>query len=173
MKSGQTIGIILAVAGLGICLLAALWAGVSASGEGLTRSAAILGVGLAFLISAPLVGAGIFLFFRGKSEGKQLAYAQQERKLLGMVQAQGQVDVASAALELDVDRSDLKGMVYDLVNKGFFAGYINWDEGMLYSRDASQLKQGSQCPNCRGEVELAGKGVVSCPYCGTDIFLTD
>ncbi|HEY89427.1 MAG TPA: hypothetical protein G4N98_06810, partial [Thermoflexia bacterium] len=83
-----------------------------------------------------------------------------------------QVDVASAALELDVSRSDLKEMVYDLVNKGFFAGYINWDEGMLYSQDAAQLKAGSRCPNCSGELELVGKGVVSCPYCGTDIFLT-
>ncbi|MEA3308541.1 MAG: hypothetical protein U9Q70_03390 [Chloroflexota bacterium] len=173
MKSGKTIGIILMAAGLGICLLAALWAGVSAMGEGLSNAAAILGVGLAFLISAPLVGAGIFLFFRSRGEGEQLAYAQQERKLLGMVQTAGQMDIASASLELDVNRSALKEMVYDLVNKGFFAGYINWDEGMLYSRDASQLKDGSQCPNCRGELELVGKGVVSCPYCGTDIFLTE
>ncbi len=172
MKSGKTIGIILAAAGLGICLLAALWAGVSALGEGLSNAATILGVGLAFLISAPLAGVGLFIFFRSRGEGEQLAYAQQERKLLGMVQTAGQVDVASAALELNVSRSELKEMVYDLVNKGFFAGYINWDEGMLYSRDASQLKAGSRCPNCSGELELVGKGVVSCPYCGTDIFLT-
>jgi DNA-directed RNA polymerase subunit RPC12/RpoP len=31
----------------------------------------------------------------------------------------------------------------------------------------------NRCPNCGGEVELAGKGVIKCPYCGAEIFLTD
>jgi ribosomal protein S27AE len=76
------------------------------------------------------------------------------------------------ALELDATRDRVKRWIYDLVHKGLFAGYINWDEGTLYSRDASQL-HGHNCPNCGGEVELAGKGVVKCPYCGAEIFLTD
>jgi hypothetical protein len=46
-----------------------------------------------------------------------------------------------------------------------------WDEGTLYSRDAAQL-HGHKCPSCGGAVELAGKGVVGCPYCGAEIFLT-
>ena len=62
--------------------------------------------------------------------------------------------------------------VYDLVHKGLFAGYINWDDGLLISRDAAQLR-GNKCPNCGGEVDLAGKGVIQCPYCGAEIFLTD
>jgi DNA-directed RNA polymerase subunit RPC12/RpoP len=32
--------------------------------------------------------------------------------------------------------------------------------------------QGRQtCPNCGGELELAGKGLITCPYCGAEIFL--
>lgn len=173
MNTGKTLGIILIAAGLGICLIAALWLGVSASGEGLSSAAAVLGLGIALIIAAPLAGIGVFILIRGKGEEKQMAYAKQERKLLGLVQAHGQVDVAQAALEINVNRDTLKEMVYDLVHKGFFAGYINWDEGMLYSQDASKLKAGSRCPNCQGELELAGKGVVRCPYCGTEIFLTE
>lgn len=172
MKTGKTMGIILLAVGLGICLIAALWVGASAMGEGLTRAAAVLGLGVAFIISAPLAGIGIFMLVKGRQETEQMAQVEQQRKLLGMVQAQGQVDIASAAIEMDVNRDEIKNMVYDLVNKGFFAGYINWDEGMLYSREASKMREGSRCPNCGGELELAGKGVVSCPYCGTDIFLS-
>lgn len=172
MKTGKTMGIILIAVGAGVCLLASLWVGAAAMGEGLTRAAAVLGLGLAFIISAPLIGIGIFMLIRGRQESEQMAHVEQQRKLLGMVQTQGQVDIASAALELDVSRDEIKNMVYDLVNKGFFAGYINWDEGMLYSQEASKMREGSQCPNCRGELELSGKGVVSCPYCGTDIFLS-
>ncbi len=164
MNTGKTLGII---------LIAALWLGVSASGERLSSAAAVLGLGIALIIAAPLAGIGVFILIRGKGEEKQMAYAKQERKLLGLVQAHGQVDVAQAALEINVNRDTIKEMVYDLVHKGFFAGYINWDEGMLYSQDASKLKAGSRCPNCQGELELAGKGVVRCPYCGTEIFLTE
>jgi len=81
------------------------------------------------------------------------------------------VQISDVALELDTSRDQVKTWVYDLVHKGLFAGYINWDDGTLYSRDAAQLR-GDKCPSCGGELELAGKGVVQCPFCGAEIFLT-
>jgi hypothetical protein len=173
MNTGKTIGLILVVAGIGVCLLSALWIGMGLANpeSDLELTGAVLGLGLAFIIAAPLVGAGVFMFIRGQREAAEFAEVEKERKLLGMVQAQGQLAVSDAALELDASRDQVKAWVYDLVNKGLFAGYINWDDGMLYSRDAAQLR-GDKCPNCSGELELAGKGVVECPYCGAEIFLT-
>ncbi len=43
---------------------------------------------------------------------------------------------------------------------------------MLYSVEASKLQGQTHCPNCGGELQLAGKGLVKCPYCGAEIFLT-
>jgi hypothetical protein len=173
MNTGKTIGLILVAVGVGVCLLSALWLGVGfASGNYDNLAAPILGLGLAFVVAAPLVGVGVFLFVKGQREAVEFAEVEKERKLLGMVQAQGQVGISDVALELDAGRDQVKEWVYDLVNKGLFAGYINWDDGTLYSRDASQLR-GDKCPNCGGEVELAGKGVVRCPYCGAEIFLTE
>jgi hypothetical protein len=173
MNTGKTLGIILIVAGAGIVLLAILWLVAQAVAGKLDIAAAILGLGLAAIIAAPLIGIGVFMQVKGRQESKEMAYVQQERKLLGLIQAQGQINVAQAALEIGTTRDGLKGMIYDLVDKGFFAGYINWQEGMLYSQDAAKLKAGSRCPNCNGELQLAGKGVIRCPYCGTDIFLTE
>jgi DNA-directed RNA polymerase subunit RPC12/RpoP len=102
-----------------------------------------------------------------------MAEVEKEQKLLGMIQTQGQISISEAAIELDVDRSQVEDWIYDLVDKRLFAGYVNWDERMLYSRDASQMRGQNRCPNCGGEVELAGKGVVKCPYCGVEIFLSD
>jgi DNA-directed RNA polymerase subunit RPC12/RpoP len=172
MNTGKTIGLILIIAGAGVCLLSTLWLGVSyASGSYDNLAAPVLGLGLAFIIAAPLVGVGVFLLIKGRREAAEFAEVEKERKLLGMVQAQGQVGISDVALELDASRDQVKEWVYDLVHKGLFAGYINWDEGTLYSRDASQLR-GNKCPNCGGEVELAGKDVIQCPYCGAEIFLT-
>jgi DNA-directed RNA polymerase subunit RPC12/RpoP len=173
MNTGRVIGLILIVVGIGICLLSTLWIGAGyASRRYENLAAPVLGLGLAFILAAPFIGLGVFLLIRGQREAAEFAEVEKERKLLGMVQTQGQVQISDVALELDATRDRVKQWIYDLVHKGLFAGYINWDEGTLYSRDASQLR-GNKCPNCGGEVELAGKGVVNCPYCGAEIFLTD
>ena len=172
MNTGKIIGLVLVVVGTGVCLLSVLWVAVGyTAGNYETLAAPVLGSGIAFILTAPLIGVGVFLFVKGQQETVEFADVEKERKLLGMVQAQGQIEISDAALELDASRDQVKEWVYDLVNKGLFAGYINWDEGILYSRDAGQLRDG-ECPNCGGEMELAGKGVVNCPYCGVEIFLS-
>jgi hypothetical protein len=122
------------------------------------------------VLAIPFLGIGIYLFFKGKQESVELADVQKERAVLNMVQTRGQVRIADVALELNITLDQIQAYVHDLVGKGLFSGYVHWDEGLLYSRDAAQLR-GNTCPNCGGEVELAGKGVVGCPYCGSEIFL--
>jgi hypothetical protein len=168
---GKTIGIIMIVVGIAICLIAALFFG-SGAASGRTASAMLLGFGIVFIaVVLPLVGVGGFLFVKGRQEAAAFAEVEKEKRVLNMVLTQGQVRVAEAALELNATRDQVKGWIYDLVGKGLFTGYINWDEGILYSKQASELGS-NKCPNCGGELELAGKGVVGCPYCGTEIFLS-
>jgi len=169
--SGKTIGMIMIVVGIAIALVAALFfASGAASDRG--TSAMILGFGLVFIVVVlPLVGVGGFLFVKGRQEAAAFAEVEKEKKVLNMVLTQGQVRVAEAALELNATLDQVKEWIYDLVGKGLFTGYINWDEGILYSKQASELGT-NKCPNCGGQLELAGKGVVSCPYCGTEIFLS-
>ena len=169
--SGKTIGIIMIVVGIAIALVAALFF-ASGAASGSTTSAMILGFGLVFIVVVlPLVGVGSFLFVKGRQEAAAFAEVEKEKKVLNMVLTQGQVRVAEAALELNATRDQVKEWIYDLVGKGLFTGYINWDEGILYSKQASEMGT-NKCPNCGGQLELAGKGVVSCPYCGTEIFLS-
>jgi hypothetical protein len=66
----------------------------------------------------------------------------------------------------------VKDMIYQLVGLQVFSGYINWEKGVLYSSDASKLRELSKCKNCGGEIKLVGKGVVTCKFCGTEYFLT-
>ena len=175
MNTGKTIGIVLIVIGIGICAVAGAWLLASAAGpeSNLRLSGAILGAALAFIVAAPAVGVGVFLLVRGRREAAAMAEVEKEQKLLGMIRTQGQISIPEAAIELDVDRSQVESWIYDLVDKELFAGYVNWDDRVLYSRDASQMRGNNRCPNCGGEVELAGKGVVKCPYCGVEIFLSD
>ncbi|HEC33265.1 MAG TPA: hypothetical protein ENI37_00930 [Chloroflexi bacterium] len=166
MNIGRVLGIILIVAGVLICLVGAAAGFTAAQTEG----GKTLGLALAAILAAPLVGAGAFMLIRGQREAAALAVVQQQKKLLGMIRAQGQINVAEAALELGVSRDQVKNWIYDLVNKGLFTGYINWDDGDLISVDAAKMET-NKCPHCGGELELAGKGIVECPYCGAEVFL--
>jgi DNA-directed RNA polymerase subunit RPC12/RpoP len=158
--------------GLGVLLVGVLWTGASYAGGDLSAPALVLGLAISFLIAGPMVGAGIYVLRRASREMRHRADARKKRELLGLVKTQGQVSLDALAIELDASGDQVRAWIYDLVDKGLFAGYTDWRTGKLYSREASQLR-GTRCPNCGGEVEVAGKGTVACPFCGAEIFLTD
>jgi len=122
------------------------------------------------IVSAPLIGFGIYTLTKGQAEASEEKVIAKQRKLLNMVMTQGQVNIAEATLELGTSRDETKQLIYDLIGKQLFSGYVDWEGGILYSSDATKLTEGGQCPKCGGKLQLAGKGLIKCPYCGTDIF---
>jgi hypothetical protein len=164
----RTAGIIMIVVGAVLGLVAAAWL---FSNPDLTAPARILGLGLALLVLVVPLG-GIYLTVQGASDAKIQAEAVQQRKLLNMVQSRGQLPIDEAALELQLPRDTIRDMINSLVGLGVFSGYINWDKGVLYSQEASKLRELTKCPNCGGEITLSGKGVARCRFCGTEFFLS-
>ncbi len=169
---GKTLGIILLIGGVVVGgIIIALMTVYRGEGS-LTAGAATLGIVIGFLVLVlPQLGFGAYLLVRGQQEAVVTESAGKQRKMLGMIKAKGQVDIADLAIELRTGRDDIKDMLYELVNMGLYSGYINWDEGKLYSSEASELRTLDRCKNCNGQLELAGKGVIRCPYCGTEYFL--
>lgn len=168
---GRTIGIILIAIGVIGCLIAtALMASYVSEGN-LTTSAAILGFGIFAAVFMIPLAAGVFMIWKGTQEAAAGEQAQKQRQLLNMVKTRGQVAISDLAIEMDSTRDQVQNMLHDLVGKGLFSGYVNWDEGMLYSRQASELRDRNTCEVCGGQLELAGHGVIRCPYCGTEYFL--
>jgi hypothetical protein len=170
-RSGRLTGIILIVVGIFVCL------GCSAVSFFSTRNVEtgatgglVLGLALSVFIAIPFVGAGIYLMVRGRAEEKELGDVARQRKILDMVTTRGQVNISDLVFELKSTSDQVRDDIYKLVGMGLFTGYVNWNDGILYSREASQLT-GNKCPNCGGEQEFAGKGVITCKYCGADIFL--
>jgi len=170
--SGRVVGLIMLGTGLlfGIVSWAWLIAGIL---EGnIQGSGAILGVILSLFLVVPLVGAGIYFFVKGQAESKDLARVQEQRRLLDIVTTRGQVSIPDLVLELNSTRDNVQRDLNELVGRGLFSGYVDWAKGMLYSVERSKLQGQQHCPNCGGKVELAGKGLIKCPFCGAEIFLT-
>ena len=166
----RLLGIILIVVGGILAFVGIAWV---ASNPDLTTPARILGIGILLLVLvAPFVGGGLYLTVQGAGEAKQQADAGQQRKLLNIVQSKGEVQIDEVALELQQPKDKVRDMLYSLVGLGLYSGYINWDKGTLYSSDASKLRDLKTCPNCGGEIELTGKGVAKCRFCGTEFFLS-
>lgn len=170
MGQGKLFGLILIAAGLILGLILTAWLGTSLASGSLQMTGFVLGLAVMAVLVLPFLAVGIILLVRGRAESRDLARVARERRLLSLVQTRGQIAVADAALELNASLDEVKGYIYDLVGKGLFTGYINWNEGTLYARDAAVMRS-TKCPNCGGEREVVGKGVVQCRYCGSELFV--
>jgi hypothetical protein len=169
----RAVGIVLIVVAVGICLIGSALLGTGVAQGGLELAGAILGFGLLFVfLVAPLAGGGILALAHGHREKKEQEESEALKRLLDIVKTRGRVNISDLAIELKTDLSTVQGMIYGLVGLGVFNGYINWDEGVLYSSDASALREMTQCKHCGGNLSLAGKGVLKCPFCGTEYFLS-
>lgn len=168
---GRTIGIILVAIGIIGCLILTALMASYVMDDQLSTSAAILGFALGAAVLAIPLGGGAFMLWKGGQEAAAGVQAQKQRQLLNMVKTRGQVAISDLAIEMNSSRDEVQNMLHDLVGKGLFSGYVNWDEGTLYSRQASELRERNTCEVCGGQLELAGHGVIRCPYCGTEYFL--
>jgi hypothetical protein len=146
---------------------------LAARAEGkIDAAATALGVGVfAFMPALALLVGGIILARVGLRTAREMADIALERAILERLEARGQLYLPQIAAELRTNLDTLQAAVYRIAGKKLLAGYVNWQDQKLYSADAQVLSQKNECPNCGGKLELGGKGVIRCRYCGTEIFL--
>ncbi len=160
-------GIELMVVGLGI----AAWlvtGHVEAAGEDESVAGYVLGL---VLFALPWFAVALYMLLASSGEVREESKADKERTILSAVMTRGRVSVADLAIELDLTREQVREYIYDVIGKDLFRGYVNWEKGELVSAEAAHIKADT-CPNCGGQVELAGKGLVRCPFCGTETYLS-
>jgi DNA-directed RNA polymerase subunit RPC12/RpoP len=170
--SGRIVGLGLMIGSAVLFLAFAVWALTALNTSETSAGGMTLGLLLALVVLAPIFGVGAYLLRAGTTESAQHAVVQQERKLLNIVLTQGQVTIPELVAELQLPRETVEDMIRSLVGKQLFSGAINWQKGVLYSVESQALTDSRKCPNCGGELRFAGKGLIVCPYCGSEVFLT-
>jgi len=169
---GRIVGMALMIGSVVIFIAFAAWASTALMTTETSSGGMVLGLVLALVVLTPVFGVGVYLYRSGTAEQGQYALVQQERRILNMVLTQGQVTIGELVSELQEPRDNVEEMIRDLVGKQLFSGAINWEKGILYSVESQKLTDGRKCPNCGGELQFAGKGLIVCPYCGSEVFLT-
>lgn len=169
---GKIVGLGLMLGSVVVFIAFAAWAGTALMSSETTSGGMVLALGLALVILTPIFGVGVYLFRSGTAEQSQYAVVEKERRILNTVLTRGQVSIGELVAELQEPRDSVEKMIKDLVGKQLFSGAINWEKGILYSVESQALTDGRKCPNCGGELQFAGKGLIVCPYCGSEVFLT-
>ncbi|MBN1120994.1 MAG: hypothetical protein JXJ17_07945 [Anaerolineae bacterium] len=168
----KTVGIILIVAATIVLLIGSVWIAATVAEGSLRVSGAAVGFALLNVVLViPLLAGGILVLSRAKREVVDEEESKELRTILDAVKTRGQVEISQLVIDLQSDRETVRDQIYQLVGMGIFEGYVNWDEGVLYSEDAAELRNLEECKNCNGKLSLVGKGIVACPFCGTEYFL--
>lgn len=165
------LGLALIAMSLLVLFLGGLWLLAVTLEQGIRLSTLVFGLSLiAVVITLPCLIIGGILLHYDQTRAHEVEEIELERRLLEAVLTRGQVRISDLAIEMNLTRRQVQTYLYDLVGKGLFTGYVDWKQGILYAREAAQMHQGT-CPNCGGQREIVGKGVVRCAYCGAELFL--
>lgn len=167
---GRLLGILLLVFAVALAIVPALFLVAGLTSGKLSTSGFMLCEGPMALVALLVAGVGIYFIVSGKKEEIEELQVGKEQAILNMIDTRGKVRIADMAVELDLTRDQVTKYLYDLVGKKLFTGYVDWQGGFVQSQEAKDIPQ-HKCPNCGGELELAGKGTVKCPYCGSEIFM--
>lgn len=99
------------------------------------------------------------------------ALNEKQRYLLAMVNIQGKAELDSLAKDLKVSRTLLRQWIYALAQRGQLHGFVDWAAGTVYSQVVEKVLAQNLCPHCGGQLDVAGKGLIECAYCGVEMFL--
>lgn len=95
--------------------------------------------------------------------------AEQQRQLLEWLNLRGHVRIEELARLLKTSPATVVDWLYQLVQRGQFNGYINWDKRLIYAADARKIGADSQCPSCGGALAPGGRGRIVCLHCGSEL----
>ena len=136
-------GLFLIAAGFILAIMAGLWLALQLA-QGIMRAdEAALGAAVAFLPAAALVVTGLYLRVRGRRQVAPLSATEQQRNLVDLLNQRQQITVHEMARSLGVDETTLRDLVEQLIGLEVFAGYVDWQAGMMYAnRPKGQLPSG-------------------------------
>jgi hypothetical protein len=99
------------------------------------------------------------------------AFLAKEQALDPLLAERGKAALYDVGQALGLSEGRVREVLYAALRNGRFSGYVDWRRGVVYGADGRRLREGRACPSCGAAMDLAGRGVVACTYCETEVML--
>jgi hypothetical protein len=150
-----TVGLYLAVAaGAGMTLQEVLANGFAA----FVGIAVVIGLGLYFYATATLNSA--------PAPAPDALSMRKQRLLIDLLRSEArEFTFAEVQRNLQIEESDLRGLVDELSALHLFGGYVDWEGERLRAVDTPVLQAARACLRCGAPIQISAR--TTCAKCGT------
>lgn len=144
MQRTRLRGMIFMGVGFAIAMAAGLALAVRASSEEIETNTVLAGSFAAFMVIAPLIIYGIYLYVQEDDPiaPDEVSIVEKQRELMDVLRERGRVTVPEMATALGVSQSDVREMINQLIDLEIFRGEVDWTDEVLYAGESSRPRLG-------------------------------
>jgi hypothetical protein len=142
----QLIGITSTIVGFIIVGVAGVTLATQVTRPGADVGGVLLQALIAFLFAAPFIGYGIFSYVLNSESDDDTATDSDvnlQLRIVDFVRNKGMATFDEVAQELELDEATVRDLVADLLRLRIFGGVVDWNAGVLYAKNATQLADGT------------------------------
>jgi hypothetical protein len=105
----------------------------------LSTAVAVIGLLLGLLIfSLPQLALGVYLIKFSRQTEETPLQTRTRQQLLALLEESHQYTLPDLIYTLNISEDELQTAVHQATLRNEFSGYINWEKGMLYSRQVTK-----------------------------------
>lgn len=165
MGRSRIIGIILIGIGVLLTAIAGFWIATQSRQTDLSIGDLFLQAAIFFILAAPLILGGIYLYGHDSVDGPVNTDMVLQRRILDVLPLADATSFAALAVQLDVSEGEIAEQLASMADLDIFNGCIDWNAASVTKMTVADLNALKQCLCCQAPIQIQPSGQTICSNC--------